>query len=317
MSRMINFLMLLCLLVVGRDAFAQSNGTVTYVYTDPQGTPLAEADANSNITATFDYTPYGTPALGAAPSGPGYTGQVEDPETNLIYMEARYYDSATGRFLSIDPIPASAAQTYSFNRYVYGNNNPTGNDDPTGKSPEDNTLDNFAEDTNGNKAAAPIHNSGQTSSNTPTHKSTSERLAKGASQEEDVERVHLNQSLRTVTGDPNAPNIRPDVTVVRTNGNIDQIEVRSKGQTIVELQEKLAASRIGLGVPGRDIVVEPDAVTVEPVVEVPLGSGLGVLGVLQIIVHGYADHVEQERRDAKLSPTEREAEKACQGRECI
>ena len=26
-------------------------GTVTYVYTDPQSTPLAEADANGNITA--------------------------------------------------------------------------------------------------------------------------------------------------------------------------------------------------------------------------------------------------------------------------
>lgn len=30
-------------------------GKVTYIYTDPQGTPLAEADASGNITATFDY----------------------------------------------------------------------------------------------------------------------------------------------------------------------------------------------------------------------------------------------------------------------
>jgi len=35
-------------------------GTVTYIYTDPQGTPLAEADEQGNITATFDYAPYGT-----------------------------------------------------------------------------------------------------------------------------------------------------------------------------------------------------------------------------------------------------------------
>ena len=51
-------------------------GTVTYVYTDPQGTPLAEADANGNITATFDYAPYGSQALGTAPSGPGYTDRA-------------------------------------------------------------------------------------------------------------------------------------------------------------------------------------------------------------------------------------------------
>ena len=35
--------------------------TVIYVYTDPQGTPLAEADANGNITARFDHTPHGQP----------------------------------------------------------------------------------------------------------------------------------------------------------------------------------------------------------------------------------------------------------------
>ena len=57
-------------------AHAQQNGTVTYVYTDPQGTPLAETDAQGNITATFDYTPYGTIALGTTPNGPGYTGHV-------------------------------------------------------------------------------------------------------------------------------------------------------------------------------------------------------------------------------------------------
>lgn len=134
MSRMTKLLMLLCLLVVGRCAFAQNAGTVTYVYTDPQGTPLAEADASGNITATFDYTPYGTSALGTPPNGPGYTGHVNDPETNLIYMQARYYDPATGRFLSTDPVPPKAATAFNFNRYVYGNDNPIVNVDPTGKS---------------------------------------------------------------------------------------------------------------------------------------------------------------------------------------
>ncbi|TCV92715.1 hypothetical protein EC912_10653 [Luteibacter rhizovicinus] len=39
------------------QAHAQSE-IVTYVYTDSQGTPLAETDANGNITATFDYRPH-------------------------------------------------------------------------------------------------------------------------------------------------------------------------------------------------------------------------------------------------------------------
>lgn len=107
--------------------------TVTYVYTDPQGTPLAEADVNGNITATFDYTPYGSQALGTAPNGPGYTGHVNDPDTGLVYMQARYYDPVVGRFLSVDPVGPSAGNAFNFNRFSYANNNPIINDDPTGE----------------------------------------------------------------------------------------------------------------------------------------------------------------------------------------
>jgi hypothetical protein len=49
--------------------------------------PLAEADANGNITKTYDHTPYGTTVLGTPPNGVGYTGHVNDPETNLVYMQ--------------------------------------------------------------------------------------------------------------------------------------------------------------------------------------------------------------------------------------
>lgn len=109
-------------------------GTVTYVYSDPQGTPLAEADANGTITATFDYRPYGVQALGTAPNGPGYTGHVNDPDTGLVYMQARYYDPATAHFLSMDPKHPAAGNAFTFNRYAYANNNPVVNIDPTGEN---------------------------------------------------------------------------------------------------------------------------------------------------------------------------------------
>ncbi|THD04525.1 hypothetical protein B1991_17375, partial [Rhodanobacter lindaniclasticus] len=47
----IAYALVLLMLWLGGVAHA---GTVTYVYTDAQGTPLAEADASGNITATFD-----------------------------------------------------------------------------------------------------------------------------------------------------------------------------------------------------------------------------------------------------------------------
>jgi len=132
------------MLLISLHAFAQGIGTVTYVYTDPQGTPLAETDAHGNITATFEYTPYGTYAPtgtsnpGQDPNGPGYTGHVNDPETNLVYMQARYYDPVTGRFLSTDPITTIENDLSTFNRYSYARNNPISNIDPDGRNPAGN-----------------------------------------------------------------------------------------------------------------------------------------------------------------------------------
>jgi len=120
---------------LGLQAHAQTH-TVTYVYTDPQGTPLAEADAQGNIIATYDYAPYGVAStasgMAGAPNGPGYTGHVNDPDTGFVYMQARYYDPATGRFLSIDPVGPSPGSLFHFNRYDYADNNPIVNIDPTG-----------------------------------------------------------------------------------------------------------------------------------------------------------------------------------------
>lgn len=110
-------------------------GTVTYVYTDPQGTPLAEANASGAITATFDYKPYGSQALGSPKAGPGYTGHVNDPDTGFVYMQARYYDPVVGRFLSVDPVGPGPGDLFHLNRFNYANNNPVFNMDPDGRSP--------------------------------------------------------------------------------------------------------------------------------------------------------------------------------------
>ncbi|MEO7067923.1 MAG: RHS repeat-associated core domain-containing protein [Rhodanobacter sp.] len=104
-------------------------GTKHYYYTDAQGTVLAKADAQGNIVATYDYAPYGKQVLGTTPSGPtGYTGHVNDAESGLVYMQARYYDPVVGRFLSPDP----AGRKTGFNDYAYVGNNPINKTDPTG-----------------------------------------------------------------------------------------------------------------------------------------------------------------------------------------
>ncbi|MGB3747879.1 MAG: RHS repeat-associated core domain-containing protein [Rhodanobacter sp.] len=140
--KMIAYALVLLMLWLGGVVHA---GTVTYVYTDAQGTPLAEADASGNITATFDYAPYGSQALGTAPSGPGYTGHVNDPDTGLVYMQARYYDPAVGRFLSVDPVGSVPGNAFNFNRYSYANNSPYKYIDPDGRESVGEIIDSGAQ----------------------------------------------------------------------------------------------------------------------------------------------------------------------------
>lgn len=105
---------------------------VTYIYTDPQGNVLAEADAQGNITARYDYRPYGAVVNGTGPNGPGYSGHLNDPETGLIYMQHRYYDPMVGRFLSPDAIPPKPGDLNYTNRYAYVGDNPITRTDPFG-----------------------------------------------------------------------------------------------------------------------------------------------------------------------------------------
>ena len=94
---------------------------------------LATTDALGNINATFDYRPYGIQALGSRPDGPGYTGHVNDADTGLSYMQARYYDPTTSRFLSTDPLIWLPGNLDSINRYTYAGSSPLSNVDPDGK----------------------------------------------------------------------------------------------------------------------------------------------------------------------------------------
>src|SRR5262245_59101892 len=114
------------LLLGGYAASGQALATkeVTYYYTDPQGTVLAMTDWDGNVVSASAYAPYGSNALGQPLPEPGYTGQVMDTDTTLIYMQGRYMDPAIGRFISTDPKAPSPGSIYGFSRYPYANDNP-------------------------------------------------------------------------------------------------------------------------------------------------------------------------------------------------
>ncbi|MEE1611408.1 RHS repeat-associated core domain-containing protein [Microvirga sp. CF3016] len=61
----------------------------------------------------------------------GYIGEREDAETGLVYLNARYYDPALGRFLSPDSLDPTRPGVGT-NRYAYALNNPINVADPGG-----------------------------------------------------------------------------------------------------------------------------------------------------------------------------------------
>jgi RHS repeat-associated protein len=63
-----------------------------------------------------------------------YGGEQRDAENGLHYLRARYYDAATGRFLSKDPLSGGADQPQTQNPYPYVMNNPMTLSDPSGMS---------------------------------------------------------------------------------------------------------------------------------------------------------------------------------------
>ncbi len=61
-----------------------------------------------------------------------FTGSVHDTASGLQYMNARYYDSTNGRFLSQDTYSGNSYEPWSQHLYIYCGNNPTNFVDPTG-----------------------------------------------------------------------------------------------------------------------------------------------------------------------------------------
>ena len=62
-----------------------------------------------------------------------YRGYYCDVETGLYYLQSRYYDPETGRFVNADNIVPKLSETMQdYNLYAYCADDPVNNEDPTG-----------------------------------------------------------------------------------------------------------------------------------------------------------------------------------------
>jgi len=113
--------------------------TSTYFHNDPLGSPSEQTNhLGDTLWPSPVYKPYGEresfPSIGNT-SSIGYTGKIDDADTGLTYMNARYYDPRIGRFLSPDPMTFIDGGPAFFSRYTYAHNNPYAYIDPTGAIP--------------------------------------------------------------------------------------------------------------------------------------------------------------------------------------
>ena len=128
--------------IIGNDsnAFATiryDSGTQTeYFYSkDVQGSVVAILNNSGKCEQAYSYTDYGETQKNIDSKFYNeicYTGGIYDENTGLYYLNARYYDSSDGEFLSQDTYRGTETDKDTWNLYAYCSGNPINYVDPSG-----------------------------------------------------------------------------------------------------------------------------------------------------------------------------------------
>jgi RHS repeat-associated protein len=109
--------------------------TKRWVLSDRIGSGIVELDELGNVAHQIRFKPFGgIDQESAAPLSSKqrmFAGHRQQPETGLVYMNARWQEPSTGTFLSVDPLIVPT-DPQSHTGYSYARNNPVSNTDPTG-----------------------------------------------------------------------------------------------------------------------------------------------------------------------------------------
>ena len=112
-----------------------STETTHWLAGDHQGSFGLAVNASTGTVSKQRYLPFGAARgpVNQLPTDRGFIGQTEDDSTDLVYLNARYYDAKLGRFLSVDPL-ARPYQPATLDCYGYALSSPVVYADPSGLS---------------------------------------------------------------------------------------------------------------------------------------------------------------------------------------
>ncbi len=115
-------------------------GTTYYYATNLQGDVVAILNGSGTAVVSYTYDAWGNvlSTTGSLASTLGthnplrYRGYVYDTETGLYYLQSRYNDPTTGRFINADVYASTGQGIIGHNMFAYCGNNPVCYSDPAG-----------------------------------------------------------------------------------------------------------------------------------------------------------------------------------------
>ena len=114
------------------------NNVSSYFYTeDMRGSTVNVIDNSGNTVLSYWYDDFGQvneyrESGNSLINEVQYTGAIYDELTGLLYLNARFYDPATGRFISQDTYRGERDDTGTWHLYAYCANDPVNYVDPSG-----------------------------------------------------------------------------------------------------------------------------------------------------------------------------------------
>ncbi len=119
--------------IIAAERESETGKTYVFYNKDVRASTTTVLDESGEAKVTYIYSDYGeTEADSDFYNEICYTGGIWDSSTGLYYLNARYYDPETGRFLSEDTYRGTADTPQTLHLYVYCANNPVNCVDPSG-----------------------------------------------------------------------------------------------------------------------------------------------------------------------------------------
>ena len=106
-----------------------------FYHYDMRGSTTAIVAPNGSLKTGYSYDEFGNIEQTGSQTflnDVTFTGSVTDKSTGLQYMNSRFYNPSSGRFLSQDTYTGNPYEPWTQHLYSYSGNNPTSMVDPTG-----------------------------------------------------------------------------------------------------------------------------------------------------------------------------------------